>query len=320
MPTSNIPAIGINLDNDSIDFAVIIGCNIIMRGDPMLTADYSTPNEVIAEIGRRVQELITIFPTVRALGMGLSGFADHDAGTVHSLRGTPGWHDIPIRRILTEISGLPCSIDNNAHCFAYAEWQLGAARGMDNVVCINLGKGVGAGIIANGQMLRGHFGAAGEVGQSSIDYDGRIGHYSNRGAFENYAGADTFARDARMVYAAAGVNISYKDCSPTALQVAAEGGCPIARKLLEELGRKIASCMLNCCYILNPEAFIISGYLSGGSEIPMQAIKHHLRSQLFSTHYDMLTIRYAELGDDAALIGAARMGLEKLDYLAAEGL
>ncbi len=312
MEQSTIPVIGIHMDGNSIDFAVVLGSTIMMRGEPMTTANYPSPDAAIAEIGNRILELKEVFPAVKAVGMGLTGFADHENGTVHSLSGVPGWHDIPIRRILTEISGLPASIDNDANCSTYAEWKMGAGRGISDLICLSLGQGIGSGIIANNHFIRGRFGAAGELGQGCIDYRGRVGHYGNRGAIENYIGTSTIARDARIAYAAAGIQYSEEQCAPEKLAKYACTSCPVAVAIWEDIAAKLASCLITSCYLLNPEAIILSGQLAKAGDSLLTPLRRQMRDQLFYTYYDALQILPAHFGDEAGIIGAARLALDCL--------
>ncbi len=300
------------MNDDNIDFAVVQGRNVIMKGEPMKTSDFPNPTAVIEEIASRLLALKVVFPTVKAVGMGLTGFADSRTGTVHSLTNVAGWNDIPIRRILTEISGLPAFIDNDAHCATAAEWQFGAGQGFDDLVCIWLGQGIGSGIIADGHFLRGRNGVAGEIGQASINYTGRIGHHGNRGAIESYVGTCTIARDARITYAAAGISKTEGECRPLALAEAAKQQCPIALHIWDEIARKLSTSLANCVYMLNPEAIIFGGELAEAGEVLLAPLRHHLKAQLFYTHYDNLQLIPAELEADAGIIGAA--------YLAAEAL
>lgn len=313
MPTQNLPSIGIHMNGNTIDFAVIQGCNIMVRADSMLCADYSSPNDIIQEIGSRLLALKNVFPAVQAIGMGLTGFVDSSSGTVHSLTNAPGWNDIPIQRILTEIASLPAYVANDAHCAAYAEWKLGAGKGYEDLIYLSLGQGIGSGIVSGGHFLQGHRGAAGEIGQSSIDYSGRIGHYGNRGAIENYIGTYTLARDARSAYAAAGIGRNECDCSPQALKQAALCNCPIALQIWDDLAQKLSTCLVNCCYMLNPEVIILGGELAQAGDTLLSPLRKHLRAQMFYTHYENLQIIPAEFDMEAGLIGAAWLSLHKID-------
>ena len=207
-------SIGVDMGGTSIKFAVVRGTEIIDRAEPVRTQDFVAPDAIFAEVGKRLRELIARYPQVKAVGMGIPGFVDHDKGIADSLTNVPGWYDVPVRAMLEEMTGLPAAVDNDANCMAYAEWKLGAGKGLNDLVCLTLGTGVGSGIVANGRMLRGSLGAAGELGHVSIDYQGRPGYYHNFGALENYIGHPRIQEDAAAAYAAAGQEKSFEDCAP----------------------------------------------------------------------------------------------------------
>lgn len=294
----------------SIKFAVVRGTEIVDRGAPMPTADYPSPESVVSEIGLRLRALIERNPAVQAVGMGLPGFVDHAAGTVDSLTNVPGWYDVPIRRILEQETGLPAAVDNDANCMAYAEWKLGAGRGMEHLVCLTLGTGVGSGVVANGRLLRGFLGAAGELGQVGIDYQGRIGHYGNRGALEDYIGNRELAAAAQTAYAAIGQVKTLDELTPLHLENAAKAGCPVAAALWDDIARKLAACMLCCHYILNPQAFIIGGGVAKAGELLFAPVRRYLKAQIYAPHFAKLQILPAQFGSEAGIIGAARLALD----------
>ncbi len=304
--------IGVDMGGTTIKAAVVQGTNILRKMEPMVTLDYPSPESIVEELVRRVSSLREEFSGIVSIGMGLPGFADHEAGTIDSLTNVPGWYDIPIRCLLEEATGLPAAIDNDANCMAYAEWKLGAGRGMEHLVCLTLGTGVGSGVVANGQLLRGFLGAAGEMGQTSIDYKGRVGHYGNMGAIEDYIGNREIAADALAAYAAAGISRTPEECDPLGLELDAKAGNPVALKIWDDMARKLATALMNCCYLLNPEAFIIGGGISKAGDLLFTPIRQYLKNQLYARHYAKLKILPAQFGSEAGLIGAARMGLDDL--------
>ncbi len=304
--------IGVDMGGTTLKAAVVQGTEVLRKIEPMVTLDYPSPEAIVEELARRLHALREEFPGVVSIGMGLPGFADHVAGTIDSLTNVPGWYDIPIRRMLEEATGLPAAIDNDANCMAYAEWKLGAGRGMQNLVCLTLGTGVGSGIIVNGQFLRGHLGAAGELGQMSIDYKGRVGHYGNIGAVEDYIGNREIATDALLAYGSAGMERTLADCDPLHLELDAKAGNPVALRIWDDIARKLATALMNCCYILNPEAFIIGGGIAKAGDLLFTPLRQYLSNQLYARHYARLQILPAQFGSEAGLIGAARMGLDDL--------
>ena len=314
MTTFTPLAIGIDMGGTSIKIAVIRGTDIICKAEPVATMEFGTPEAVFTEVGKRIRDLQQTYPDIRAVGMGLPGFVDHDAGTADSLANVPGWYGVPVRRLLEDISGLPVAVDNDANCMAYAEWKLGAGRGMSDIVCLTLGTGVGSGIIANGRMLRGSMCAAGELGQVSIDYRGRPGYYTNYGALEDYIGHRHLTEDVMAAYAAAGLQRTEEECSPLGLEKAAEAGCPVAIVCWEDIARKLACCLVSCHYILNPQAFIIGGGVAKAGEWLFRPLRQFVKDQIYAPHYERLRILPAELCNDAGMIGAAAMALNEAEH------
>lgn len=305
-------SIGVDMGGTTLKMPVVCGAEVVCKGEPLNTRECGTPQELTERLGERLSALRAQYPEVRAVGMGLPGFVDHAAGVVDSLTNVPGWYDVPIRQILEQASGLPASVENDANCMAYAEWKLGAAQGMRDVVCVTLGTGVGAGVVSNGQLLRGHWGAAGEIGQVSIDYRGRIGHYGNRGAVEDYIGNNELMREARMLYAASPQGSPVDMQTPVDLENAAKAGCPVAQALWDDAARKLATCLLNCHYILNPQAFVIGGGISKAGELLFAPLRRYLQTQIYPPHFEKLQILPAKLSSDAGMIGAARLALDDL--------
>lgn len=306
-------SVGVDMGGTTVKIAVVQGTELIHKTEPLHTPDYGTPEALTTAVGERVCALRAQYPNIRAVGMGIPGFVDHDRGTADSLANVPGWYDVPIRRMLEEVTGLPAAVDNDANCMAYAEWKLGAGKGMDNLVCLTLGTGVGSGIVAGGRMLRGAIGAAGELGNLSVDYQGRKGYYKNYGALESYMGHRRIQEDAFAAYSAAGVSRSMEDCAPYPLELAAKEGDSVACAIWNELARKLSCALLSCHYILNPDAFIIGGGVAKAGELLFAPLRQLMKEQMYPPHYERLQILPAMFSNDAGIIGAAEMALLEKD-------
>ncbi|MBC7980621.1 MAG: ROK family protein, partial [Armatimonadetes bacterium] len=260
-------AIGIDFGGTSVKAGVVRGSAIIDHAPPIATQDFDGPAELIATLVRAVEDLRTRHPEIRAVGIGVPGFVDFARGVVLNLTNVRGWQKIPLKEILEEKLGLPVAADNDANCMAFAEWKLGAGQGFSHLVCIALGTGVGGGVIANGKMIRGANFGAGEIGQTSIDYQGRQGHYGNLGALEDYIGNQEIAQDAMLAYKAAGVFKNPEDCTPAALAEAARHGDKIAIGQWNLIGLMLATAAMNACWLLNPEALVIGGGVARAGEL-----------------------------------------------------
>ncbi len=308
----DIPTIGIDFGGTSIKLGVVLGNQVIDHAPSIATQEYSSPQDLIHAIAQFVRMLKASYPDVKVIGMGMPGFVNHYEGTVFTLTNVPGWDHIPVRALLQEATGLPVCIENDANCMAYAEWKLGAARGSDNAVCLTLGTGVGSGIIINGALLRGSTCSAGELGQTSIDYNGRLGHYGNRGALEDYIGNKELAADARSMYASHGQDKTIVDCNPIALEKAALQGDPIAAKFWNDIARKLSCALINCCYLINPDTIVIGGGVSKAKALLFNPLKEFMIKQMPEPLSKHLKIVPAMFGTEAGTIGAARLAYDTL--------
>lgn len=314
MSDTSLLAIGIDFGGTSVKTGVVQGSTIIDHAPPIATPEFESPEELINAIARTIEDLRQRHPSVVAIGVGMPGFVNFETGTVYGLTNVRGWENLPLKDLLEKKTGLPVTVENDANCMAFAEWKQGAGRGFKHLICMTLGTGVGGAVIANGQMVRGARHGAGEIGQTSIDYQGRRGHYGNLGALEDYVGNNEITATAKEAYAAAGVERDLEICSPAALAAAAGQGDPIALKIWEETGRMIATAAMNCCWLLNPEAIIVGGGVAKAGALIFDPVVKHLNAQLSAPFKDHLKVIPAKFGNEAGILGAAVLGLETAGY------
>lgn len=304
--------LGIDFGGTTVKIAAVFQRHIIDQAPPIATQDFEGPTDVIDAMVRVVEDLRARHPVVAAVGVGMPGFINFEKGIVYNLTNVPGWEGIPLKRILEERIKLPVVVENDANCMAVAEWKCGAGRGFQHVIFVTMGTGVGGAVIANGQLIRGAAHGAGEIGQTSIDWQGRPGHYGNLGALEKYVGngeISTFAHDA---YAAAGIEKSITECTPAALATAAHRGDAIALAQWDQIGHFVATSLMNCCWLLNPEAIVLGGGVARAGELLFGPVKDHLFAQLSEPFKDRLMILPAAFGHEAGIIGAATLAREIL--------
>lgn len=310
-PAQPIIALGIDFGGTSVKFGVVQGHDVIDSAPAIATEDFSEATPLIDAIVRVVEDLRAHHPGISAIGAGVPGFVNFRTGTIHNLTNVAGWKNIPLREILHQRTSLPVTLENDANCMAYAEWKEGAGKGIDHLVCITLGTGVGGGIITDGHMIRGSNSVAGELGQMSIDYRGRRGAYGNLGALEDYIGNNEIAADARELYASKDVERSITDCTPAALSQAASAGDEIAVEVWKNIAAKLATSLMNACWLLNPEAIIIGGGVAKAGPLLFEPLQECLRSQLAPSFTEHLKILPARFGNEAGIIGAASIAVEE---------
>ncbi|MCB1093782.1 MAG: ROK family protein, partial [Verrucomicrobiae bacterium] len=217
-------SVGIDFGGTSVKLAVVDGANLMGEIERIPTRNFPEPDDLVAEIVKVIGRFKEEHPRVAAVGVGVPGAVDFDRGMTYNLTNVPGWSNVPLRDIISEKTGLPAVLENDANCAAYAEFKCGAARGYRNVIVVTLGTGVGGGLILNGDLFRGSQFAAGEIGQMSVDYRGVDGPYGNFGALERYIGNQQIAEIGVRRYREAGRDPGVDNGSPESLAQAATAG------------------------------------------------------------------------------------------------
>ncbi len=133
---------------------------------------------------------------LRAIGVSCGGPLDSRRGVVLCPPNLPGWVNVPLTRMLTERYGIPAFLQNDANACALVEWKLGAGRGTQNMIFLTMGTGMGAGIIAEGNLLCGMSDMGGEVGHLRLTEDGPVG-FGKAGSFEGYTSGGGIGRQAQ---------------------------------------------------------------------------------------------------------------------------
>lgn len=305
----NNKAIGIDFGGTSVKLGVVANGKIVERAEPIPTLSYQGAEALLQAVVKSVEELRARYPEVVALGIGLPGMVDSINGRVHELSNVPGWKNVELRKLLEERTHLPVAIDNDANAAAYAEWVYGAGRDGVNVIMVTLGTGVGGGLILDGKLYRGSQLGAGEIGQMTLDPSGVPGRYGNFGALEKYVGNNQIAERAWQLYHEAGLTRSVDECSPLALQKAADGGDEIARWVWEEIGFHLGIAICNIVWLLNPDRIVVGGGVAKAGEYLFGPIQKTIAKRTMKVFHEKLEIVPAALGNDAGIIGSAALAL-----------
>lgn len=301
-------SIAVDFGGTSIKIGVTQEGTILEKAHPLPTPEFDSPSAIIAAMCDSIRGLMQRHSDVKAVGLGMPGWVDFYKGVLYQLTNVAVWkEEVPVREVMQRELGLPIVLDNDANCMAYAEWKLGAGRGLSSMVCLTLGTGLGGGIIVDEHLLRGRRISTGELGQTSIHYRGRVGPFGNRGAIEEYLGNNEMAADAVEAYAQAGIRRELSDCTPRELELAARRGDAIAQGIYRDFAEKLACLILNMTYALVPEAFIIGGGVARAGDLLFTPLRQCLHEQLFFIHDEDLQLLPAHFGADAGLIGAGLM-------------
>jgi glucokinase len=246
------------------------------------------------------------------VGVGVAGFVGIDASTV-LLAPNLGWRDHPLGLRLAGRLSVAVRVENDANAAAWAEARFGAGAGRAAVVCVTVGTGVGGGLVTNGQLQRGGFGSAGEIGHIPVVPDGRPCGCGQRGCLEQYASGTALVRAAREELAGPDTTALRQACDgrpedlhgPAITELARQGD-PAARRLLAGIGDWLGLGLVTLTAVLDPECFVIGGGVAEAGADLLDPIRDGLRRRLPAGRARPLAqVLEAHLGNDAGMIGAA---------------
>lgn len=242
--------------------------------------------------------------SVVAVGFGIPSRIDQRTGTAIGSVNIP-LVDVPFRDVMTERLGRPVAIDNDGNAAAIAEWQAGAGRGVDDMVMLTLGTGVGGGLILGGRPYRGSIGAGGELGHVVLVHDGvrcSCGGYGHLESYVSGKAADEVAREAFGPAADA----------HRLVRLANEGD-PTANELMQEIGRKLGSGLGSIVNAYDPELIVIGGGFAAAGELLLAPAREVMEREALKPIREGMRVVRAELGTAAGMIGAAFVAFETVD-------
>lgn len=204
------------------------------------------------------------------MGLAVPGPVDRERGLILKPPNLPGWQDVPLRAWLSDALGLPVRVENDANAAALAEWRFGAGRGARNLVYLTMSTGVGAGLILDGRLYRGHRGRASEFGHAAVEWDGELCACGQRGCVEAYVGGAAWTRRLReitpptsRVCALAGAR---ERALPEHVVTAAGEGDAFALAEMDRFNHYLARAIASLSFALAPEIIVLGTIPSAAGE------------------------------------------------------
>lgn len=304
--------IGVDVGGTKVAAGVVDADGTIIASlrEPTPASDTTRTAEVIADVIKR----LSASHEVEAVGIGAAGFVDAARATV-LFAPNLAWRNEPLKQKVESMTGITTVVENDANAAAWGEFRFGAGRDPADLLMVTVGTGVGGGIVIDGNLVRGGFGIAAEIGHIGLVPQGEQCGCGNLGCLEAYGSGTALVRATRRaagqdpqraagLIEGAGGNV--EAITGPQITAAALAGDEFAKGQFEDLGGWLGLGVANIAEIIDPSVVIVGGGVSRAGEVllgPMRAsVRRHLSG---AEHRPILSLRLAEMGNDAGLVGVA---------------
>ncbi len=312
--------IGIDLGGTTVKFAILTALGEVQQKWSIETNIADEGKYIVPDIIASIQHRLELYKMTNedfiGIGMGSPGTVDRENGTVEGAYNL-NWKAVqPVKNAIETAVGIPFFIDNDANVAALGERWRGAGENSNDVTFITLGTGVGGGIIAEGNLLHGAVGAAGEIGHITVDPDGFDCTCGKKGCLETVASATGVVKLAR--------HLSEEFSGESQLKYMIDDGQDITSKVVFDLANendrfalkvvdKVAFYLGLACgnigNMLNPTDIVIGGGVSAAGEFLRSRVQTYFEEFTFPQVRASTKIKLAQLGNEAGVIGAASLAL-----------
>ncbi|MBD2305431.1 ROK family protein [Chroococcidiopsis sp. FACHB-1243] len=289
--------IGIDLGGSAIKLGRFLPDGTCVQSLTVPTPQPATPAAVLLVMVKAIAQVDPQRQGV-AIGVGTPGPADAAGRIAKVAINLPDWYNVPLADWLEAKTGLPTIVANDANCAGVGEAWLGVGRKFKHFILLTIGTGVGGAIILDGELFIGHRGAAGELGLITLKPDGPPCKSGNQGSLEQYVSVTAIRRRTGK--------------EPAELGALAEAGDLAALQFWSEYGKDLGAGLASLVYVLSPEAVAIGGGACACAEFFFPATWAEIERRVEPCSREGLQLVCAELGNQAGIVGAAKLALTKV--------
>ncbi len=307
--------LGIDLGGTNIATGVVDENYKIIGTGKVKTGTGRTPDEIADDMVKAIDLAIADAgiekSEIAAMGIGSPGAIDPKAGVVCRAANL-GFKNLPLCQMLKDRTGYDFYIENDANAAAYGELLAGAGRGITDFIAITLGTGVGGGIIIDGNIYSGFNHAGGELGHTVICHGGEQCTCGRKGCWEAYASATALIRQTKAamnenpdsaLWSIAG---SLQNVDGKTAFDGMRAGDEVATAVVKKYTDYVAEGLVDMINIFQPQVICIGGGICKEGDTLLKPIQEFVDANCFAREHDnRITIKIAELGNDAGIIGAA---------------
>ncbi|MDF2189255.1 ROK family protein [Paraflavitalea sp. CAU 1676] len=310
-------AIGIDIGGTNTVFGIVDHRGDITYRGAISTRKHNNVSDYIDELYEALLPAINEvggIGVIKGIGIGAPN-GNYYNGTIEYAPNLPWKGVIHLAQLMTDKFAVPCSLTNDANAAAVGEMMYGVARGMKDFIMITLGTGVGSGIVANGQLIYGHDGFAGELGHTTIIPDGRKHKGTGlHGSLEAYASATGVAltaiefldkdphRDSLLR------NYAKEEIDSRIVYDCAVQGDKLAQEVYEFTGKVLGLALANFVMFSSPEAIILFGGMTKAGDLILKPTREHMEKNMLPIFQNKIKLLFSELKEaDAAILGASAL-------------
>lgn len=307
-------ALGIDIGGTNTKFGLVNHRGEILEKGSIKTDEYENVEDFVDSLYNHIKPLLDKHNPTKFDGIGVGApNANYYRGTIEHAPNLRWKGVINFAELMTEKFGVATKMTNDANAAALGEMMFGAARGMKDFIMITLGTGVGSGIIANGQLVYGHDGFAGELGHTIVKNGGRK-HWStgSEGALESYASATGIAITAKKLRAEFPESMLNEfpedEINSKTVHECALKGDPTAIEVFRYTGQKLGEALANFVMFSSPEAILLFGGVIKAGDFLLKPTKLHMERNLLPIFRGKVPLVFSELDEaDAAILGASAL-------------
>lgn len=320
MTTTNTPsealAIGIDVGGTGTKFGIVDKVGNVLFSGSISTKKHTEIDTFITDLHNNLNPLIEQaggIGRIKGIGVGAPN-GNYYTGTIEYAPNLPWRGIISLAKLLEDEFKTPVVLTNDANAAALGEMMYGAAQGMNDFITITLGTGVGSGIVANGKLIYGHDGFAGELGHNVIIPDGRLHPGTGKkGSLESYASATGVRITALELLEKSKEPSLLRTFTPEVLDSkkvyeAAIAGDKLAKEVFEFTGKILGMALANFVMFSSPEAIILFGGLTKAGELILKPTRESMENNLIKIFQNKVKILVSHLKEsDAAILGASAL-------------
>lgn len=306
-------AIGIDIGGTNTAFGLVNRRGEILAQGKIKTTGHPTLAAYIESLAAAIAPMTENAGRSAIAGIGIGApNANYYTGEISNAANLPWKGLIPLARLMEEATGLHVKVTNDANAAAIGEMAYGVAKGMKDIIMVTLGTGVGSGFVANGQLIYGHDGFAGELGHIIAVRDGRPCGCGRRGCLETYASATGIVRTANEWLENKGLETMLNDhrgrITAKLIQEAAIQGDKVALQLFEFTGHILGQTLADVVAITSPQAIIFFGGLAHAGKLILEPTHKAMEENLLVFYKNKIALLSSALPDaDAAILGASAL-------------